>query len=380
MTTDGLSDSPRPKDHDCSDLAELDRSDWASRRWYRRRGAFVVCGLLLFIIWFVPFVPSLLRSTITVTRLDAKGKPIEVEVGPGTKQWISIKKVSRHMVNAVVVSEDAKFYQHYGFDFESIAKAIELNRKKGRYVRGASTISQQVVKIAFLSREKTIVRKIREAAGTVILEMLLPKEKILEWYINLCEFGGGIYGVKPAGLYYFQTRPELLTIEQAVNLAVVIPSPNKWSRGLRSKSLTPFGQRRFARIVNNMLLAGYITDVQRDIALARGNFGNPIFGINTIEEEDDCRGDRECEDGASESRDQPDSPSEVPNSDKALTPNVITSGANAPLGPASNTPHVEEKKPASQPQVESSDNGPSEGDLGGVDSDDEPTLMEEGEP
>lgn len=295
--------SAEPNSRRLEDLSDLEQQDRFSRRWYHRRGVFYVLITGLFIFWFVPFVPALFFPTITVTRLDASGKPIDVEVGPDTKNWISIKKVSRHFVHAVVVAEDAKFYQHFGFDFESIWKAIELNRKKGRYVRGASTISQQLVKIAFLSREKTIIRKVREAAGTILLELLFSKDQILEWYINLCEFGGGIYGVKTAGSYYFKTRPELLTIEQAINLAIVIPSPNKWSKGLRAKSLTPFGQRRFARIVKNLYLAGYITMVQRDTALARGNFGLPVLGIDNIDVDDDCRGDRDCEDAVTDGQD-----------------------------------------------------------------------------
>lgn len=293
-----------------AEKADLGEFYVADQRKHRGRARVIlmlmVLGLCL-VVWFVPFIPSLFFSTITVTRLDAKGKPIEVEVGPGTKQWIAMNRVSRHVVNAVVAAEDGKFYEHHGFDFEAIRKAIDLNRKKGRYVRGASTISQQVVKMAFLTREKTLIRKAREASGTLLMELLMSKDQILEWYINLCEFGGGIYGVKPAGQYYFKTRPELLTIEQAVNLAVVIPSPNKWSKGLRSKFLTPFGQRRFARIVRNMYQAGYITEVQKSTALARGNFGNPIAGYGGIDngngdDDDDCRGDKECEDGASENR------------------------------------------------------------------------------
>ncbi len=289
-------------------------------RW--AAGSVFVCGVLL--VWFVPFVPALYFDSITVARLDGKGKPISTEVGPGTKQWVAIEKVSRHVVNAVVVAEDGKFYQHNGFDFEAIEKAIEINKKRGRYVRGASTISQQVIKMVFLSREKTIVRKLREATGTVLMELLLPKDKILEWYINLCEFGGGIYGVKSAGQYYFKTRPELLTIEQAAHLAVVIPSPNKWSKGLRSKSLTPFGGRRFAHIVNNLFLGGYITDVQKSTALARGNFGNPIAGYGGGDV-DDCRGDRECEEGASEIKNEGTSLEENPVSAPPLdTPAAAT--------------------------------------------------------
>ena len=306
MSSFDVSPTKRADDPEHSDLSRLLPPDRKARVYSRRRNIIAALLFLFFVLWFVPFIPALFFSTITVTRLDAKGKPIDVQVGPGTKQWISVNKVSRHIVHAVVVSEDGKFYEHHGFDFDAIAKAIELNRKKGRYVRGASTISQQVVKIAFLSREKTIIRKLREAAGTVILELFLSKDKILEWYINLCEFGGGIYGVKSAGAYYFKTRPELLTIEQAVNLAVVIPSPNKWSKGLRSKSLTPFGQRRFARIVNNLFLAGYITEVQKSTALARGNFGNPIAGFGVInDDDDDCHGDKECEDGGADTKATP---------------------------------------------------------------------------
>lgn len=279
------------------------------RPWYFRK-SFLVTGILIcFFIWFVPWAPLLLYSgSIEVTRLDAKGKPIVTEVGPSTKQWVSIKGVSRHLLNAIVVSEDSKFYSHNGFDFEAIHKAYELNRKKGKFVRGGSTISQQVVKMAFLSREKTYTRKLREALGTAFMELLLPKDKILEWYINLTEFGGGIYGVKQAGQYYFRTRPELLTTEQAIHLAVVIPSPNKWSKGLRSKNLTPFGQRRFLRIANNLRRGGFISDAQRDTVLVRGNFGRPIEGykaaapIDVADDEDDCKDAKDCMDDESPSK------------------------------------------------------------------------------
>jgi len=357
--------TPPPRasvDPDKVDLSGFLRMDRASL--YARKRRIIVMSLLIVILvaWFVPFVPALYFNTISVARLDAKGKVINVDVGPGTKQWISIKHVSRHVVNAIVVAEDGKFYSHHGFDFEAIQKAIDLNRKKGRYVRGASTISQQVIKMTFLSREKTIVRKLREAAGTVLMELLLPKDRIIEWYINLCEFGGGIYGVKPAGMYYFKTRPELLTIEQAVHLALVIPSPNKWSKGLRSKSLTPFGQRRFARIVSNLFLAGYITAVQKETALARGNFGNPIAGYGNVDDDDDCRGDRECEDAGNPEK-QSDKPMELPATNSATPPaKPVSSVTPSPeAAPAAVTPDsrpqspVESVKPSeSSPEQEGS--------------------------
>lgn len=318
--SDSLSASTQTDDSSLKHLLEAEKA--AHGRSRRRLLLFsLIC--LLFFGWFVPFIPALYLGSITVKRLDAKGKLIDSEVGPSSQQWVPINKVSRHVINAVIVAEDSKFYHHHGFDFEAIGKAIQLNRKRGKYVRGASTISQQVVKMAFLSREKTIIRKLREAAGTVILELLLPKDKILEWYINLCEFGGGIYGVKSAGRFYFKTRPELLTIEQAVHLAVVIPSPNKWSKGLRAGALTPFGQRRFARIVNNLYLAGYINEIQKNTALARGNFGNPIAGYGGLDDEEDCKGDKECEEGAAETQVQPDG--SRPSNDQ---PDVTASSSN----------------------------------------------------
>ncbi len=363
MVNDGSSITPktfRDPDEDLNDLYDAERS---AGRWYRRRRYWVLLAVAIFLIWFVPFVPALFFSTITVTRLDARGYPIEVDVGPGTKQWVDIEKVSRHLVNAVIVAEDAKFYRHTGFDFQAIAKAIELNRKKGRYVRGASTISQQVVKIAFLSREKTIVRKVREAMGTLLLEVLMSKDQILEWYINLCEFGGGIYGVKSAGAYYFKTRPELLTIEQAVNLAVVIPSPNKWSKGLRAKSLTQFGQKRFARIVNNLYLANYITDVQRETALARGNFGYPITGYGALSgDDDDCGGDKECEDGSADTRDGSQAPAAVPQ----VTPDL-----------GSSTPRVGDELEQPTARAEAPTDAVAQPDDDGGDQLNEPTAEEQ---
>ncbi len=289
-----------------SDLSEF-LHQTGLRPWYRRPITWVLVGVFIFLAWFIPWIPALFSGGIMVTRLDAKGKPIQVEVGPRTKQWVKIDSVSKHLLYAIVVAEDGKFYKHHGFDFEAIRHAYELNRKRGRFARGGSTISQQVVKMVFLSREKTYTRKIREAAGTILMELMLPKDRILEWYINLTEFGGGIYGVKQAGQYYFRTRPELLTTEQAIHLALVIPSPNKWSKGLRAKHLTPFGERRFARIAQNLYLAGYISENQKQTVLARGNFGAPIagFGASAMDDEDDCKGDKDCLDDDARSKPVP---------------------------------------------------------------------------
>ncbi|MCX6125002.1 MAG: monofunctional biosynthetic peptidoglycan transglycosylase [Proteobacteria bacterium] len=267
------------------------------RRFYRRPLVLCFIALALFLLWFVPWIPRLYSDSLFVTRIDAKGKPIKIEVGRNTKQWVPIENVSKHVLHAIIVAEDGRFYDHHGFDFGAIKKAYLTNQKQGRFARGGSTISQQVVKMAFLSREKTYIRKFREAAGTLLMELIVPKQRILEWYINLTEFGGGIYGVKQAGQLYFKTGPSLLTTEQAIHLALVIPSPTKWSKGLKARHLTPFGERRFKRIATNLKLSGFIGSAELETVLARGNFGAPIAGsrIADANDDDDCRGaDKEC--------------------------------------------------------------------------------------
>lgn len=259
----------------------------------------IVVGLMvIFILWFVPWVPRLLIGSVTVKQWTKKKGLTYAVVGPGESSWVDKKQISKHIFNAVVVAEDGRFYQHNGLDFLEIEKSIEINRKKKRYARGASTITQQVVKMAFLSREKTLIRKAREAVGAMFLEAIMSKEGILEWYVNLVEFGDGIYGVKAASDKYFSTKPSLLTIEQAAHLALVVPSPNSWSAGLRKRELTPFGERRFAKIALNMRRHGYITQNQWSHALGTGNFGRPLSSYEAYLAEatkDQClRGDLEA--------------------------------------------------------------------------------------
>ncbi len=249
----------------------------------RRRFLAVSALLALFALWlFVPAVYRLRHGPVVVTRWDRKAGETQATVGPGLKGWISAKKISRHALHAIVAAEDGKFYEHHGFDYDEIKRSYELNKKRKRYARGASTISQQVVKMAFLSREKSLIRKAREAAGTALMELILTKEEILEWYINLAEFGDGVYGIQEGCWHYFKTKPELLSIEQSVHLALVLPSPNAWSRGLKAKNLTPFGHRRYASILNRMRQMGFVTRTQWVTAVTRGDFGRPIRGYSQL--------------------------------------------------------------------------------------------------
>ena len=352
---------------------ELDYSSVKLRR--RRSIRYIILGLILLgVFWFIPPVYKLFSGSVTVTRWDRKYGETRAQVGPGRPGWIKTKAISKHALHAIVAAEDGKFFTHAGFDIEQIEKSIETNLKKKRYARGASTISQQVVKMAFLSREKSLLRKAREAVGTVLMEAMLPKEKILEWYINLAEFGDGVYGIAEGCDHYFKTKPDQLTIEQSVHLALVLPSPNSWSRGLRARTLTPFGQKRYASILNNMKLSGYITKGQWQTALSRGDFGRPIQGYekylaNEEKITNDCTAES-CGDLETDPIDDPDiqtdatdiMSAEKPNDSLLVEPKVTTNESVST--PAPITPPLDPEpatEPTSVPQAPTQDQT-SEGD------------------
>ncbi|MCX6129143.1 MAG: transglycosylase domain-containing protein [Proteobacteria bacterium] len=241
-------------------------------------GLAMAVGLCLLVLALLtPPVWNLKRGPIMIERWPKSGAQI-IAFGPGQAHWVPINGISRHVINAIVVAEDARYYEHFGLDTTEIRKSIVFNMEKKRYARGASTITQQVVKMAFLSPEKSLIRKFREALGAVALESFLSKDEILAWYINIVEFGDGIFGIKAAAEHFFETTPELLTIQDGAHLALVLPSPNRWSRGLRQKQLTSFGHQRYAQIIEEMYNLGLITPALRESALATGDFGRPIQG------------------------------------------------------------------------------------------------------
>lgn len=138
--------------------------------------------------------------------------------------WVPLHRISPAMQRALVAAEDQKFFAHWGFDVQAIDDAIE-DRLEGKSTRGASTLTQQVAKNLFLWPGRNFVRKGLEAWFTVLLELLLPKERILELHLNLAEYGEGIYGVEYAARANFGCSAASLTPEQAALLVVVLPSP-----------------------------------------------------------------------------------------------------------------------------------------------------------
>jgi hypothetical protein len=166
------------------------------------------------------FAKSWVREVI-----GADGRPVTVETGPGTAAWVPHDAISPHMPTAIVICEDARFYRHGGFDQAAIASAIADNLKAGKFVRGASTVSMQLAKNLYLARDKTASRKLQEAVLTILLEQTLSKDELMELYLNVIEFGPGIYGIGPAAAYYFNSTAGQLSLGQSLYLASILPNP-----------------------------------------------------------------------------------------------------------------------------------------------------------
>lgn len=163
---------------------------------------------------------------------DPKGGMVasETTTGPGTSSWTNIDDISPFMIAAVLTTEDGAFYKHHGFNHAAIKNSVAANLKAKRFVRGASTITMQLAKNLFLSREKTLSRKIEEVLLTDYLEQIFRKEDMMELYLNVIEFGPDVYGITRAADYYFGRKPEELNLAESFFLASLLPSPIRYGR------------------------------------------------------------------------------------------------------------------------------------------------------
>lgn len=199
------------------------------RGWWWRLGlAAVVLGLYLQlgylagVLWWSWFDPA--NTAFMEAGLDR----LQEKKGPDAElrqQWVDYSRISIHLKRAVIAAEDSKFLEHEGFDWEGIETAFEKNLKKGRIVAGGSTISQQLAKNLFLSASRNPLRKVQEAIITVMIETVWTKRRILEVYLNVIEWGNGIYGAEAAARRYYKTSAAGLGSAQAAHLAAMIPNP-----------------------------------------------------------------------------------------------------------------------------------------------------------
>ncbi len=169
------------------------------------------------------------------------------------QNWVTYEAISPAVKRAIVASEDAKFAWHDGFDWDGIQRALEKNLAEGEIVAGGSTISQQLAKNLYLSGERSIMRKGQEAVMTLMLEMFLGKRRILEIYLNIIEWGEGVFGIDAAARYYFGMDASRLSARQAALLAAIVPRPrhydrNGWGHRVEQRALTILKRMQSSRV------------------------------------------------------------------------------------------------------------------------------------
>lgn len=253
----------------------------------RRRKFFSVSRILFFIssitvlfsAWMVwegvqffieefPDVTALKKQYPHVKYMGPKRTPeVSLKSYPPS-QWVNLSQVAREAYGAILVSEDWAFYQHRGFDANQIKEAIKEDWEAGSFVRGASTITQQVVKNVFLERDKNLWRKVKELVLAIRVEEKVGKKKILETYLNIAEWGEGIFGIGRASEFYFAKPPSLLTAREGAFLAMLLPSPKRYSQSFRDKKLTSYARKTIRSIMKKMVQAGYLLEEERIAQLA----------------------------------------------------------------------------------------------------------------
>jgi monofunctional glycosyltransferase len=195
-------------------------------------------------VWIYRLVPIPITPLMCIRLVErfVEGKELKLE-----KQWIAIDEISPYLPLAVIAAEDQNFLSHYGIDLDAIQKALDKNRKSKK-LYGASTITQQVAKNVFLWPHRSLIRKIFELYYSFLIELFWSKKRIMEVYLNVIEWGDGIYGARQATQAYFHHSPKQLSREEAALLAAVIPNPRVW----RPDRSTPYVLKRKAWILQQM--------------------------------------------------------------------------------------------------------------------------------
>jgi monofunctional biosynthetic peptidoglycan transglycosylase len=240
---------------------------------------FVCIGIGLtaaYIFWQIPSAETIKGCL--------KTSMFEVDLCAKSKDYVPLKNISSNLQKAIISTEDGKFYSHNGFDSEGIELCLAKIKEKGHFVCGGSTITQQLAKNMFLSKSKNLMRKGVEALITMKIENTLSKKEILEKYLNVVQFGKGIFGIKKAAWFYFKKSPGNLDVVESAFLAMVLPSPEKYSQSYYRKDLTRFARRRITTIVENMYQYKMIQEEAYVTALARiDSFlqqGNATINVN----------------------------------------------------------------------------------------------------
>ena len=176
----------------------------------------------------------------------------QVPLCPSKPGYATLRSIAPIVRQAVVASEDGSFYDHRGFDWFEMRESFERNWAEGRFARGGSTITQQLAKNVYLTKDKSVLRKLREALIVVQLEKALSKDEILEKYLNVVELGPGVFGITAASFYYFQKPPARLGPVEASFIAFLLPNPKKYSASFRAHKLTKFARGQVKAILGRL--------------------------------------------------------------------------------------------------------------------------------
>jgi len=206
--------------------------------WRIAIGVFLVLAmyqlwLFAHVCWWIKFNPA--TSAFMEDRLEVM-QDRNPKAGLQYK-WVPYGKISDNLKRALIAAEDEKFLDHDGFDWEGIAEAYKKNLKKGKIVAGGSTISQQLAKNLFLSTKRTPWRKGEEALITMMLEAVMDKQRIFEIYLNIIEWGNGVFGAEAAARHYFGVSAAQLGPEQAAKLAAMVPNPRYYDRHREARGM-----------------------------------------------------------------------------------------------------------------------------------------------
>lgn len=218
--------------------------------WVGRGLLALLALILLWNIWMVLHIvawrwvnPSNTAfMSVQLDRLQASNPAAELK-----QEWVDYEQISPNLKRALVASEDAKFLDHEGFDWEGMQTAWEKNIKKGRIVAGGSTITQQLAKNLFLSGSRNPLRKVEEAFLTVMIELILDKQRIFEIYLNVIEWGNGVFGAQAAAQHYYKTSARKLSTAQSAKLASMVTNPRYFDKNRNDRRLlrkTAIIQRR----------------------------------------------------------------------------------------------------------------------------------------
>ena len=220
-------------------------------RWFVLGPALLLAGFALYQGWFLAHILYWVKHNPETTRIMERRLETLRETDPRAKlqhRWVEYGRTSVHLKRAIVAAEDAKFVDHEGFDWEGIQRALEKNQRRGKVVAGGSTITQQLAKNLFLTGERSLLRKAQEAIITAMLEAVMDKRRILEIYLNVVEWGEGVFGAEAAARYYFGVSAAALTGGQAARLAAMLPRPRFYDRNRESQYLAQYADIIIARM------------------------------------------------------------------------------------------------------------------------------------